>query len=916
VKVTALLVTHDGATWLPAVLSALAASTVAPSRIVAVDTGSSDESAQLVADSTGSEPVRLDERTGFPAAVHTGLAACDPAEPDEWVWLLHDDAAPATNCLEALVHAAASAPPDVAAVGPKLREWPSLRRLLEVGVTISPTGRRVTGLEPGEYDQGQHDEVADVLAVNTAGMLVRRTVLEQLGLDDRLPLFGNDIDFGWRAARAGHRILVAPAAVMFHVEAAHRGRRHGPLAGRPRRGERAAAVRTLLVNGRAATLPLRMARLLLGGLLRAVGLLLVRAPGEARDELLGLLRVYSRPDALLRGRRARRATAVRSHREVAALLAPFWLPYRQGLDFVTDVGVAIGHSWRDRARRRAPDAGVTTSLLRSPAAWLLAGTVVLSLVAGRRLLGGAPLHGGALLPAPAGIGAWWGSWWSSWHWTGAGTDVPAPAWVLPLAAVATVLLGHPGWVVDLVFVLCVPLCAIGAHRLLRRLVRSEWPPVWGALAYALVPVLCGGVGQGRLGTVAGAVVLPWVVRSALGLGAPGGERRWRAAWRTALGVGLLTAFVPAAWLLTLLLVVLAPLLGARRAGPARLLVVAVVPLLLVAPWAIVTLTSPGAWLVEAGRAGSVPVLPGGLDLLLGRGTGPGSAPPWLSVGLPLAAAVALLRGDTRPRVVRAWLGALAAAALLVLTSRVLVDLPGVPFEFRAWPGFLVVVVQGCFVLAAVIASDGLLEVISTERFGWRQPLAGLAFVVGVLGVLAGTGWWVVAGTPGPLTRHGGDGVPTYMAELAADRDTGAVLVLTGDRHRIEYQLLRHGSLRLGDEGVLAMTPPDDRLTAVVTRLLSADPGSAAGEVARYGTSYVYAPAPAPAVVSAALDAAPGLAPASAPRHDTRAWQLKPAPRLTAVRPDPGPWHLPLVALQLFVLVAAVVLAAPGRRQPR
>jgi phage tail protein X len=240
----------------------------------------------------------------------------------------------------------------------------------------------------------------------------------------------------------------------------------------------------------------------------------------------------------------------------------------------------------------------------------------------------------------------------------------------------------------------------------------------------------------------------------------------------------------------------------------------------------------------------------------------------------------------------------------------------VPFEFRAWPGFLVVVVQGCFVLAAVIASDGLLEVISTERFGWRQPLAGLAFVVGVLGVLAGTGWWVVAGTPGPLTRHGGDGVPTYMAELAADRDTGAVLVLTGDRHRIEYQLLRHGSLRLGDEGVLAMTPPDDRLTAVVTRLLSADPGSAAGEVARYGTSYVYAPAPAPAVVSAALDAAPGLAPASAPRHDTRAWQLKPAPRLTAVRPDPGPWHLPLVALQLFVLVAAVVLAAPGRRQPR
>ena len=51
---------------------------------------------------------------------------------------------------------------------------PRCSRLLEVGVTISGTGRRETGLEPGEYDQGQHDEVRQVLAVNTAGMLVRR----------------------------------------------------------------------------------------------------------------------------------------------------------------------------------------------------------------------------------------------------------------------------------------------------------------------------------------------------------------------------------------------------------------------------------------------------------------------------------------------------------------------------------------------------------------------------------------------------------------------------------------------------------------------------------------------------------------------------------------------------------------------
>ena len=42
------------------------------------------------------------------------------------------------------------ADPDADILGPKLREWPSLRRLLELGITISGTGRRETGLERGE----------------------------------------------------------------------------------------------------------------------------------------------------------------------------------------------------------------------------------------------------------------------------------------------------------------------------------------------------------------------------------------------------------------------------------------------------------------------------------------------------------------------------------------------------------------------------------------------------------------------------------------------------------------------------------------------------------------------------------------------------------------------------------------------
>ena len=78
-------------------------------------------------------------------------------------------------------------------------------------------------------------------------------------------MFGNDLDFGWRAARAGHRTRAVPDAVVFHAEAAHRGVRRTELTGKHSAGrERQAALYTLLANGSAAWLPFRRVRLLLG----------------------------------------------------------------------------------------------------------------------------------------------------------------------------------------------------------------------------------------------------------------------------------------------------------------------------------------------------------------------------------------------------------------------------------------------------------------------------------------------------------------------------------------------------------------------------------------------------------------------------------------------------------------------------
>ena len=172
-----------------------------------MDTTSRDGSAELIRESLGdlSTPTAYDVvpgSTSFPDAVRPrGPSLMQADDPDEWVWLLHDDANPAPGRSGRAAGGCRGKQPDAAILGPKLREWPSLRRLLEVGLTISGTGRRETGLEHGEYDQGQHDETGRCWRSTPPACSYAGSVLEELGgLDAELPIFGNDIDFGWRGA--------------------------------------------------------------------------------------------------------------------------------------------------------------------------------------------------------------------------------------------------------------------------------------------------------------------------------------------------------------------------------------------------------------------------------------------------------------------------------------------------------------------------------------------------------------------------------------------------------------------------------------------------------------------------------------------------------------------------------------------
>jgi GT2 family glycosyltransferase len=950
VTVTVLLVSHDGARWLPAVLKGLQDQRVRPNHIVAVDTGSRDESPELLAAVLGEQSVvRLEAKTSFPAAVRRGLAV---APDSEWVWILHDDSNPDPGALEALT-AVAELDPETDILGPKLREWPSLRRLLEQGVTISPTGRRETGLERGEYDQGQHNEIKQVLAVSTAGMLVRRSVLEKLGgFDERLPMFGNDIDFGWRAARAGHKTLIVPDAIVFHAEAAHAGNRRTPLTNRRHYAERNAALYTMLANVEKRGLPGRAIRLLFGSLLRALGFLVSRSPGQAFDELAALGHTYSRFGSILAGRRARAQIHGPNPVDVKPLLAPWWLPYRHGLDFVGDIAAAATSQAQDVAERRraarleaaAPDpsrstgrrvaeariggdddedalvdTGFVARLITNPIALVMVGFIAIALWACRAAFGD-DLSGGALSPMPDGARDLWSLYGEHWHPLGPGTDVPAPAYLLPMATLSTLLLGKTGTALTLVMALAVPVATWGAWRLLRVFGHvmdpagsSRWVLAWGAMTYGLVPLVSGAWGQGRLGTVVAATLLPWLLHAALAFADPAADRRWRAAWRTGLFLALITAFAPFAWVLALLVVLIlvgvgwfvAPAVARDRTvwGP-MLTAVVIVPLLLL-PWFVPMLTGghAAALLMESGRQPSA--TPDGFDLLTGR-LGEPSAPWWLGALLGVGALLALVRRASRIPVVATWLVAAAAAVVALLLSLITLDLSGVSTK----PGlaFVVVVLSACAVVAVCLAATPAPW--ARSRPGWQRLLGGVAVVLAATVPLGGLAW-LISGADDQLVHDADTDIPAYMTQSAEVGDARGVLVVRGSiEDGLTYTIRRGDGVTLGEDEILALTGEDPALSTHIRELVSASSQDAVAAMTAEGIEYVVLPAPADGQVAATLDAAAGVTQASADNPGTRAWKLDEAPPDDAVDGPGSVVRVLLLLLQGLAIFSFAVLGGP------
>lgn len=887
--VTAVVVSHNGAVWLPAVLTTLAAQTRPPDAAVGVDTGSTDGSAALLRSSLGADRVvEAPADFGFGRAVQEGLdhvGAVHTAPSDEpveslvqWVWLLHDDSAPDPSCLQALLDTADDVP-TAGVLGPKILGWHDRRLLLEAGFSITGSGRRFTGLERREHDQGQHDGVRDVLAVSSAGMLVRREIWELLaGFDRELPLFRDDLDFCWRAHRAGARVVVATDAVLHHREAAAHGRRDGMGRMRPHREDREAAVHVLLAHATAFAAPFVALRLFFGSVLRSIGYLLGKDLRAARDEVAAVLDIALHPSRLTGSRTLVRVTATEPASVVRHLRPSWTMQLRHGVEIVA--GVLTTSNAAPSATVSAVESGpvddtadyldaagsgwIRRALLR-PSVFLVAALTLFSVIATRDLwLGGGALQGGALLPVPTGAGDLWAQYTQAWHDVGPGSSVPAAPYLVLIWAVAVVLLGKAWLAVNVLLLLAIPLAGWAAYFTLRGVVRSRWLRVWAAVAYALLPAITGAMSSGRLGTAMAAILLPFVARSFVRISRAQGT--FRRAAGTALLLAALISCVPAAWPIAAILAIVTSIVGLRRnraeavAMLRRIWFAVLAPLVLLLPWTVEFIRHPSLLLFEPGVFSETindPTI-NGLDVLLLHPGGPGMTPIWITAGIVLAGFLAIMRRDRYSIVLLIWAPALLALILGVVQTVVVVAPPSMVEPIRPWPGPATLMLGFAFIAAASIAADGLQARLSRTSFNLLQPIAAIVAILAILSPIASAIVWLPQAV-GLLRNAPRSAVPAFVAADAVSPQAPRTLVLDQRPDgRVRYSLINGSGPVLGDAEV---APPADvwaPIDPLVAALASGRGGDEVEGLAAYGIRYVLLAAGSSDAVIPRIDSEPGL----------------------------------------------------------
>ncbi|WP_223694658.1 glycosyltransferase family 2 protein [Leifsonia poae] len=578
-RVTAIVVAQSGGPHLQRTLDALAAQTRQPDVVIAVDCAATDDAAQLLAAARPTHLLSVAERLPFGAAVATAVRVTAPPTSDhEWLWLLAQDTAPEPGALEALLDAV-EVSPSVAAAGPKLVDWDDPTFIREFGEAMTTFGAAVPLVE-NEMDQAQHDGLSDVLAVSSAGLIVRQTLWDSLGgFDPGLPTADDGLDFCTRVRLAGFRVvLVAPARVALagdgiagpNLSSKWRVRR------RLAKERRAAQLHRRMVYAPGAAVPLHWLSLVPLAIVRSLGRILRKEPGAVGGELAAAFRVAFSGMKVGNARRTLATNKAVGWAAIAPLRIP--LPEARRARALKREAALVGQ----QGERQELD------FFGTGGGWTVLAALVIGLVLFFPLLGSGTVSGGGILQLSPSVGQLWAELGYGWRDVGLGFVGAADPFSAVLAVLGSITFWNPSFALVALYFAALPLAALGAWLAAARLTNRTLLRVFAGLAYAIAPTLLVALQDGRPAAVLAHIVLPWLFFAGLAA-----RRSWAASAVTALLAAATAACAPILIPALLVAWIAALAFAGRRA--ARIAFIPLPAIVLYAPLVWQQL-SRGAWL--------------------------------------------------------------------------------------------------------------------------------------------------------------------------------------------------------------------------------------------------------------------------------------------------------------------------------
>ena len=195
-----------------------------PPPILVVDNAFTDGTAEMIArDFPTVQLIQNTKNHGFASACNQGIRAC----ASDFILLLNPDTMLKRATLQKLTDTM-RAQPNIGACGPRVLNTdgslqPSCRRFPALGAMVCDElglGRLFPHSRFAKYRMNgwEHDKTRDVDQLMGSCLLLRRTMLEHIGLlDERFFLYFEEVDLCWRMRQTGWRVLFVADAVVTHL---------------------------------------------------------------------------------------------------------------------------------------------------------------------------------------------------------------------------------------------------------------------------------------------------------------------------------------------------------------------------------------------------------------------------------------------------------------------------------------------------------------------------------------------------------------------------------------------------------------------------------------------------------------------------------------------------------------------------